>query len=279
MKKHTGDAVVANQILHSTLAPTYETDEPHFRPENRAKVKARLAEISDQLSPCLTMVDLGCGTGFLEELAPEKLTRIIGIDSTDAMLELLRKKALPRVHLLNEQVENTSLPDSISDLVTGYSVLDHFQNTNLVFLEAARLLRSGGILYMDLIPNSDFWKNLRLVKSDHEALNSIVKRELAEVINHSSKMFDQHGISPDVLSAAEPHKETRDGFLIEELEADLLKAGFTNIDIRREWFLGEATVLHGTGQSEASVIASHLKRLSPLTDHLFKYLWFTAVKI
>ena len=70
MKKHTGDAVVANQILHSTLAPTYEKDEPHFRPENRAKVRARLAEISDLLSPCLTMVDLGCGTGFLEELAP-----------------------------------------------------------------------------------------------------------------------------------------------------------------------------------------------------------------
>lgn len=279
MRTQPNNAVAANQILHSTLAPTYEKDEPHFRPENRAKVRARLAEISDLLSPCLTMVDLACGTGFLEELAPEQFTRIIGIDSTDAMLELLRRKALPRVHLLNEQVENTSLPDGISDLVTGYSVLDHFGNTNLVFLEAARLLRSGGILYMDLIPNSDFWKSLRSVKNDHQTLDSIVLRELTEVKNHSLKMFEKHGISPDVLSAAEPHKETRDGFLIGELEADLLKAGFTNIDIRREWFLGEATVLHGNGQSEASVIANHLKRLSPLTDHLFKYLWFTAVKM
>jgi predicted TPR repeat methyltransferase len=50
------------------------------------------------------MVDLGCGTGFLAELAPSRIQKIIGVDTTEQMLDVLRRKKLPRVELLVESV-------------------------------------------------------------------------------------------------------------------------------------------------------------------------------
>jgi 2-polyprenyl-3-methyl-5-hydroxy-6-metoxy-1,4-benzoquinol methylase len=272
-------AIAANQILHSSLASKYETDEPHFRPENRVKVMNRLSYIVQSINPCKTMVDFGCGTGFLEELAPASLTRIIGVDATEDMVNILRKKSLPNVEILIESVENTSLPDSVADVVTGYSVLDHFESTRAVFVEAARLLRPGGILYMDLIPNGDFWNELRNVSHNISEIDTIVSRELSEVAHHSSKMLDRYGIEPEVLAAAEPHKEIRDGFSLAELTQELTASGFGLVKIQREWFLGEASILHGSSESHAQIVSDHLRRLSPLTDHLFKYLWFTATKL
>jgi SAM-dependent methyltransferase len=271
--------LAANQILHSSLASKYETDEPHFRPENRIKVMNRLSHIVQSINPCKTMVDLGCGTGFLEELAPASLTRIIGVDATEAMVNILRKKNLPKVEILIESVENTSLPDSIADVVTGYSVLDHFESPRAVFVETARLLRPGGIFYMDLIPNGDFWNELRNVSPNLSEIDPIVLRELSEVAHHSSKMLARYGIAPEVLAAAEPHKEIRDGFSSAELVQDLNASGFGLVEIQREWFLGEASILHGSSESHAQIFSDHLRRLSPLTDHLFKYLWFTATKL
>lgn len=268
--------VRANQHLHSSIAGTYEIDEPHFRPENREKTRKRLASICSDLSRAEVMVDFGCGTGFLEELAPERFSRIIGVDVTDAMLDILRQKKIPRVELLAEAVERTSLPSGVADLVTGYSVFDHFEKPLAVLVEAARLLRPGGVIYMDLVPNSEFWKGLRRIQHNPTELDPIVTRELHEVTNHAVKMNERYGIPKDVLAAAEPHKETSDGFSVQSIRTMLSESGFTEIKIVFEWFLGESAVLHGIGQEEALVVANHLRRLSPLSDHLFKYLWFTA---
>lgn len=277
-KKFQSATILANQVLHSTLASTYESDEPHFRPENRAKVAHRLKMISDSLRVSKTMVDLGCGTGFLAELAPSRIQKIIGVDTTEQMLDVLRRKKLPRVELLVESVDQTFLPADVADLVTGYSVLDHFENPETVFSEAARILRPGGVFYMDLIPNADFWQGLRSINRTTADMDSIVAREIYEVAHHGQKMLSEHGVPFNVLSAAEPHKEATDGFSIQGLSDLLSKAGFKDISIHREWFLGEAEVLHSQSVDAALLVATHLQRLSPLSDHLFKYLWFTATK-
>jgi len=266
----------ANQQLHSQLAPQYETDEPHFRPENRSKVRDRMRSVSKISGNCEVMVDLGCGTGFLEELAPEEFKVIYGVDATDAMLEILRGKNIPRVEIIRAPVEDIPLRDGIADLVTGYSVLDHFEDSKRVFGEAARLLRPDGVFYMDLIPNGEFWQGIRRIASRQKSLHPIVEREILEVASHSQKIYERYGVPQEVLAAAEPHKELTDGFFVEELAASLLASGFVDVQIHYEWFLGEATVLHGDGLNTAAIVAEHLRRLSPLSNHLFKYLWFTG---
>jgi len=274
----TSSTIKANQILHAKIATHYESDEPHFRRENKEKVRRRLSQIVARLRNCVTMVDLGCGTGFLEELAPESISRIIGVDTTPEMLKLLKDKNLARVETLLASAENTCLPDSFSDLITGYTVLDHFEDPLAVFKEASRVLRSGGIVYFDLIPNASFWNALRSLSVERLQADEIVLREVREVNSHSEKMQSQYGIPAEVLAAAEPHKEIAEGFEIARLTDNLVQAGFSQIEIHREWFLGEARVFHSFGTEYTDVVAQHLSRLSPLTDHLFKYLWLTAVK-
>ena len=48
--------------------------------------------------------------------------------------------------------------------------------------------------------------------------------------------------------------------------------------MRREWFLGQAEVMHGQSVEHAKVVEEYLRGASPLTDHLFKYLQFILVK-
>jgi ubiquinone/menaquinone biosynthesis C-methylase UbiE len=222
------------------------------------------------------MVDLGCGTGFLVELAPSDVKTIYGVDVTDAMLEILRKKNISRLRIIKSPVENIPLDDGIADFVTGYSVLDHFENPDRVFQEAARLLRPDGVFYMDLIPNGEFWRGIRSVDHTRQNLSTLVAREIGEVASHGRKMLEQYGVPHEVLAAAEPHKELSDGFLADKLEMSLRQSGFTDVKIAREWFLGEAPVLHQLGPDAAVTITNHLRLISPLSDHLFKYLWFTA---
>jgi len=271
-------AIRANQEFHTRLAPTYESDEPHNRPENKAKVRNRLLELLSRVNHPETVVDLGCGTGFILELLPEWINKAIGIDTTPAMLDILRAKLLPRLEILERSVYDTGLTSSSSDLVTGYSVLDHFADPQASLCEAYRILKPGGYLYMDLIPNGNFWTQLRTLGTDANQFHPLVGREIDEVVNHARRMFTRFGISPELLAAAEPHKELSDGFTESQLRESLLGAGFQHISIRHEWFLGEGHVMHVQSATESATIAEHLARLLPLSSHLFKYLWFEARK-
>jgi hypothetical protein len=45
-----------------------------------------------------------------------------------------------------------------------------------------------------------------------------------------------------------------------------------------DWFLGQGAVMHGQSFADAAVVDAYLRRVSPLADHLFKYVYFHAVK-
>ena len=65
------EVVSANVKVFGTLASEYNETEPHFRPENRARVGAVLKQVL-AASGCAEgqgrMLDIGCGTGFMIDL-------------------------------------------------------------------------------------------------------------------------------------------------------------------------------------------------------------------
>src|SRR5690242_8504405 len=80
-------AVLADNIaVHTRMADTYERDEPHFRPENKEKVRANLLRIAERTGT-RRMLDVGCGTGFVIGLVADTFEEIHGIDPTRAMLD------------------------------------------------------------------------------------------------------------------------------------------------------------------------------------------------
>ncbi len=269
--------VTANQRVHSQLADQYNETEPHFRPENQAKVRRRLEELAAATPARERMLDLGCGTGFLLNLSHDLFKRIDGIDATQAMLD--RVDLSPgNITLHQGVVEALPFDDGTFDFVTAYSFLDHLADHVPVLHEAARVLKPGGKLYVDLVPNRAFWNAVyAAADAPRRPFDPIVEREINELVNHEQKLQEQFGIDPVDWQFAEPAKSGGKGFDAETLRAETDAAGF-DADIRFEWYLGQAVVMHGTSMEAAEIVDTHLRRLLPTSAHLFKYLVLTGTK-
>lgn len=79
------DIVRANIAVHTRMADSYN-QEPHFRPENQAKVRGTLEQLAERCGGG-KLLDIGCGTGFIIHLAKPLFQEVHGVDVTQAMLD------------------------------------------------------------------------------------------------------------------------------------------------------------------------------------------------
>jgi ubiquinone/menaquinone biosynthesis C-methylase UbiE len=269
--------VAANQKVHSQLAGQYNESEPHFRPENQAKVRRRLEALAGRVPSKARMLDLGCGTGFLLNLSHDLFGSVDGIDATDAMLA--RVDLSPgNITVQQGVVEDLPFDNDTFDLVTAYSFLDHLADHVAMIREAFRVLKPGGMLYVDLIPNRSFWNAVySAADAPGRPLDAIVEREIEELVNHEQKLQDKFGIDPADWQLTEPAKSEGKGFDAATLVAETDSVGFVS-EVTFEWYLGQAVAMHGVSFEAAQLIDGHLRRLLPLTAPLYKYIVLTATK-
>lgn len=269
------ETLAANIAVHSRLADAYDSTEPHFRPENQAKVRSRLEALRKSV-PGGRLIDIGCGTGFIIHLAADLFDEVHGIDITTAMMAKVRKD-LKNVTLHECSAENLKFADGYFDAATAYSFIDHLDDPGAVLKEAARVLKPGGVFYMDLIPNRLFWVALQNLASTTEPLSDIVTRELKMVTANAEIVERDFGIDSKTFIAAEPGKKLG-GIEPFEFRETALRAGFSKCEIHFDWFLGQGAVMHQQSFEEAGAVDRYLKRASPLANHLYKYLYFVATR-
>ncbi len=98
----------------------------------------------------LTVLDLGCGDGFLLELLSEwkwKKLHLIGVDMSEAELHAARSRlASQEVTLLCEKADNLSVSDSSVDYVLSHMSLMLVNPIVDVIQELRRVLKLGGVL-------------------------------------------------------------------------------------------------------------------------------------
>ena len=92
-----------------------------------------------------TVVDLGCGTGDMCELAAATGARVIGIDFAAQMLTHARARRVP-AQLVRADAAELPLPSASATAVTSAFALRNFVSISAVVQEAARILRPGGRL-------------------------------------------------------------------------------------------------------------------------------------
>jgi ubiquinone/menaquinone biosynthesis C-methylase UbiE len=274
------DVVRDNIDVHTRLAATYQRDEPHYRPENRAKVKANLLRVTSETGT-RRLLDIGCGAGFVIDLLRDTFDEIHGLDATRAMLDRVDTSS-GNVTLHEGLAEELPFEDGTFDLVTAYSVLHHLADHRPVLAEAARVLRPGGVFYVDLEPNRAFWRAISDVEDAYSArlgeLDDIVAREIGAVLHIEDDLRDRYEIPPDTFRSAEYIKSHLGGFEPSEFEADALAAGFRSCDTTHEWFLGQAALIHSPSPADAGTVDDHLRRALPVSAPLFKYLRFEATR-
>lgn len=270
--------IQANIQLHTHLASQYRTSEPHYRPENVNRV-ASIVQAFAKTAPVSKLLDVGCGMGFMIDIAKQSFDEIEGIDVTPAMLQQIDTKSdRCKIHLQIAQIEKMPFAESTFGACTAYAVLHHLHDLIPAFKEIYRVLKPGGVFYTDTDPNHYFWKAFSNTP-DSEDYTDIVKRELYAVKYKDQELESEFGVDPKVLRDAEMIKHVAGGLREEDLRLVLTTIGFSSVEIRYEWFLGEAKLIHsGHPQSTVDAVRNHLRDMLPLSRHLFKYVSILATK-
>lgn len=109
------------------------------------------------LKDCKCVLDAGTGTGRFAIYFAQKGINVVAIDSSKEMVEIAQKKAQrvgcqDRIQFIVSDIENLPLKDKSFDGVCSIIVLIHFACRDYAVSELSRVLKSGGILVLD-VPN------------------------------------------------------------------------------------------------------------------------------
>jgi ArsR family transcriptional regulator len=102
------------------------------------------------------VADLGCGTGPVSEQVAPHVGKVIGVDSSDAMLEAARGrlKGLDNVDLRQGDLTSIPIDDASVDAAVLELVLSYVSEPTVVVRELARILKPGGkVVIVDLTPH------------------------------------------------------------------------------------------------------------------------------
>jgi ubiquinone/menaquinone biosynthesis C-methylase UbiE len=155
-----------------------------------------------------SVIDIGCGIGRLTRyLIEENLAEYLGLDIVPEILREAEKLTSGQPLFKFGIVENCKLPsaDASADVVCGFSLITHLLDEEIFeyFLEARRVLRSGGVAVFSFIDFendthlSSFVAHARHHRHGHGDLlkyttKSILQR-LARCAGFSSTSFIEEG--------------------------------------------------------------------------------------
>src|SRR5204862_5235398 len=97
------------------------------------------AEVSGKMS----ILDVGCGPGYVSAAAAERGATPIGLDFSEEMIAIAKKK-FPRIEFRQGDAQNLPFPDASVDRVVANFSLLHLAKPERACAEACRVLKNGG---------------------------------------------------------------------------------------------------------------------------------------
>jgi ubiquinone/menaquinone biosynthesis C-methylase UbiE len=154
-----------NRRAHDAIAEAYE--ERHgeiFNPIEQERLRQNLRralQLVQTHSPRLQVLDYGCGSGNLTKHLLDLGLHVTAADVSKKFLRMARERyrgsgALETM-LLNGQ-DLHGIPDHTLDMVAAYSVLHHVPDYLRIVREMARVLKPGGVLYLDHEHAPAYWE-------------------------------------------------------------------------------------------------------------------------
>lgn len=270
-------AIEANQLVHTAVSHRYN-ESPHFRPENREKVRQVLTQLIPRLPSKNRLLDMGCGTGFILSLSHDLFNELHGVDVTEAMLaQVDLAPGNIKVHVA--KAETTPFKNDYFDMVSAYSFIDHLADLEPFLVEVFRVLKPSGLFYSDLNPNRGYWDYLFKIEETRKGkYSAIVEREIANVVHNDKLLVEETGLPEDVVLACESTKNLRKGFCTDEVTQLAKKIGFSGVEFHLDWYMGQGPMMHEVSFESAEIVDSYLRKISPASDFLFKYLRIILIK-
>jgi ubiquinone/menaquinone biosynthesis C-methylase UbiE len=269
--KSLSEVQLANIEFHRLLAPQYE-QQPFFLEENRQRVRALLHELA-QTTSGERLLDLGCGTGLVLDLAHDLFRDLDGIDITQEMLEMVKQRKNVTTQLAGG--EELPFADASFDAVTAYSVLHHIEDLSKVFREIRRTLKPGGFFYADESPSQYYLDAICGLDPD-TSMAELVRQQYERTTSDAGEYEKRYGIPTGLAKRAMTQNFARHALEQENVERLLRDAGFDQVQITFRRFLGEDQCRLTGGEELANKVRDFLVGTLPLSRHFFKYFVLVA---
>ena len=277
IRRHPKEDLVlkANIQFHTALASGYDRSQPYFDPTNIQRVTGILERLAKQAGNA-ALLDVGCGTGFITDIAKHIFEKVVGLDVTPAMLSLV--EPAPNVMLVLGDAREILFPDESFNVCVAYSVLHHVEDLEPVIHEVFRILKPGGMFYSDEDPNYDYFQFFEKLDPDATDASALVLREHRNVTEKAIQVEREFGVDENVTHLAEYQKMTLGGMQGHSLKKLLAEADFSNTQLEHRWYLGQAQVRAKHGLEAERLIQRYLVSALPMSSHMFKYFKVEATK-
>ena len=152
-----------NVKTHNRLAKKYEHIHGEiYNDREQARLKSELnAAISNirTLYPTKLALDFGCGAGNLSRHLSSLGCEVIASDVSQGFLDLVASRTyqtkVETIKLNGSDLSN--MPDASVDMVATYSVLHHVPDYLGILKEFMRVLKPGGVVFIDHELSEEFW--------------------------------------------------------------------------------------------------------------------------
>lgn len=168
----------------------FDKESQHWdtNPRHTLLAEKVLAEIQKHISfsKKMTALDYGTGTGLILQGIQPKVAKIVGMDNSEGMLDVLRQK-IQNLHLENVQLqlhnaETQTLQANTFDLITISMTLHHISPAETFLKKAFKALKPGGMLFIiDLEPENGTFHN----SNDDVKYFGFEKQDLQEKITQT----------------------------------------------------------------------------------------------
>ena len=154
-----------NIFIHNKISKKYEkmhgeiyNDEEQLRLNNDLNnaIKKICTNSINKIS-----IDFGCGAGNLTNHLSDLGCDVIACDVSQGFLDLISSRKY-NTNVSTFKLNGTDLfniPDCSVDMISTYSVLHHLEDYLSIITEFMRVLKPGGIIYIDHENSEEFWIN------------------------------------------------------------------------------------------------------------------------
>lgn len=164
------DERLANEIRHGRFLAEQGAGEiwNWESPAGKVRWVRRAKMLTNHLAPDMTVLELGCGTGYFTRELARSGGKIVAIDVSPELLEIARTNCSPpNVRYELQNAYQLSYADAVFDSVVGSSVLHHLE-IEAALREIYRVLKPGGTMCFTepnmLNPQIAIQKNVAWVK-------------------------------------------------------------------------------------------------------------------
>lgn len=150
----------------------------------------------------LTVLDLGCGTGFFTHLLKGSYDQVIGLDISIKMLNYAKEKKSPDVTWLKGDAHKLPLQNESIDFVYSNLVIQWCDPLDTVIKEICRVLKPGGtFIFSTLVEGTlhELKSSWAQVDNDEHVIDFMTELELNELFNSPKCAMLEHKCQDIVL--------------------------------------------------------------------------------